>query len=103
VAVEKMVQNSILHEIGRWGGIIKNNKELRPVTQGKKTWGYTNEPDWNYGHFVGMIEGLAVLYHHVMHHRQITQKELIVNERIFLQKIIVVTHFKRLYYNVNGM
>jgi hypothetical protein len=93
VAVEKMVQNSILHEIGRWGGIIKNNKELRPVTQGKKTWGYTNEPDWNYGHFVGMIEGLAVLYHHVMHHRQITQKELIDIEEFINQNTLEMKEF----------
>ena len=75
MTIEKMVENSILHEIKRWSKIIIQQKELCPNTE-KQKWNYTNEQDWNYGHFIGMIEGLAVLYHHVTHHRQITPQEL---------------------------
>lgn len=73
---ERMIQNSILHEINRWGEIITKQKELCPTMDDKNKWGFMNEFDWRYGHFVGMIEGLAVLYHHVTHHRQITPEEL---------------------------
>ena len=73
---EKMIQNSILHEIKRWGEIITNNKELTPKIEDKAEWSFVNESDWKYGHFIGMIEGFAILYHHVMHHRQITLSEL---------------------------
>ena len=73
---ERMIQNSILHEINRWGEIIRNEKELNPAIKGKDEWSFVNESDWRYGHFIGMIEGLAVLYHHVTHHRQITPDEL---------------------------
>ena len=72
---ERMIQNSILHEIKRWGDIITQQKELEPVKDAKK-WNSSNDSDWRYGHFIGMIEGLAILYHHVMHHRQITPNEL---------------------------
>ena len=75
MAPEKMIQNSILHEISRWSNIVINNNELAPI-QEQEGWEYTNESDWRYGHFIGMIEGLAVLYHHVTHHRQITPEEL---------------------------
>jgi len=72
---ERMVQNSILHEISRWSNIIANNSDLSPI-QTSEGWNFVNESDWRYGHFIGMIEGLAVLYHHVTHHRQITPEEL---------------------------
>lgn len=75
MAPERMVQNSILHEISRWANIITKNSDLSPV-QEKDRWNYINESDWRYGHFIGMIEGLAVLYHHITHHRQITPEEL---------------------------
>ncbi|MDH3678273.1 MAG: hypothetical protein OEQ12_08240, partial [Nitrosopumilus sp.] len=51
-------------------------KELKPTIDDKQKWNFINKSDWNYGHFVGMIEGLAILYHHVTHHRQITPNEL---------------------------
>ena len=76
MAPERMIQNSIIHEINRWGEIITKQKELSPAIEGKGKWHFVNESDWRYGHFVGMIEGLAVLYHHVTHHRQITPEEL---------------------------
>ena len=72
---EKIIQNSILHEIKRWSEIITKQKELKPITD-KQKWNFVNASDWKYGHFIGMIEGLAVLYHHVVHHRQITPNEL---------------------------
>lgn len=74
--LERMIQNSILHEINRWEEIIKKKKEPNPGIQERGKWGFVNEFDWRYGHFVGMIEGLAILYHHITHHRQITQEEL---------------------------
>ena len=73
---ERMIQNSILHEIKRWSEIIIKQKELKPTVEDKQKWDFCNESDWRYGHFIGMIEGLAILYHHVMHHRQITPSEL---------------------------
>lgn len=73
---ERMIQNSILHEIKRWSEIITNQKELKPLIENKQKWNFVNDSDWRYGHFIGMIEGLAVLYHHVTHHRQITPNEL---------------------------
>lgn len=73
--MDKIIENSILHEIDRWGEIIVQNKPLRPLNNQIKL-GFANEKDWRYGHFVGMIEGLAILYHHVMNHRQITPAEL---------------------------
>ena len=73
---EKMIQNSIIHEIKRWGEIITNQKELRPAIEIKDKWDFQNESDFRYGHFIGMIEGLAILYHHVTHHRQISPAEL---------------------------
>lgn len=75
MAPERMVQNSILHEISRWFDIIANDKELSPIKE-KEGWDYVHESDWRYGHFVGMIEGLAILYHHIINHRQITPEEL---------------------------
>ncbi len=72
---EKMIQNSILHEIKRWSEIITTQTELKPIGN-KQKWNFVNESDWKYGHFIGMIEGLAILYHHVTHHRQITPNEL---------------------------
>ena len=74
--LEQMIQNSILHEINRWGEIIKNDRELNPDIKNQKNWNFSNDSDWRYGHFIGMIEGLAILYHHVTHHRQITPTEL---------------------------
>ena len=62
---EKIVQNSILHEISRWEKIITNKEELSPIKQ--KDWNYHNESDWRCGHFIDMIEGLAILYHHITH------------------------------------
>ena len=73
---ERMIQNSILHEIKRWSEIIIKQKELKPAVENKQKWDFFNESEWRYGHFIGMIEGLAILYHHVMHHRQITPDEL---------------------------
>ncbi len=75
MTLDRTMQNSILHEIMRWKNIVLNKSELCPV-QKREGWKYVNESDWRYGHFIGMIEGLAVLYHHVTHHRQITSKEL---------------------------
>ena len=72
---DRMVQNSILHEITRWKNIIINKSDLSPVRK-REGWNYANESDWRYGHFIGMIEGLAILYHHITHHRQITPEEL---------------------------
>ena len=85
MAPERMIQNSILHEIKRWGEIITNNKELKPHIENKIEWNFDNESDWKYGHFIGMIEGLAVLYHHVTHHRQITPEELKEIEHFILE------------------
>ena len=79
-----MIQNSILHEINRWSEIILKNKDLKPV-QKSEGWDYLNESDWRYGHFIGMIEGLAIFYHHVTHHRQITPEELLDIEN-FIQE-----------------
>jgi hypothetical protein len=75
MSLNRRVQNSILHEIARWKNIITNKSDLSPIQKGKG-WNYVNESDWRYGHFIGMIEGLAILYHHVTHHRQITSEEL---------------------------
>ena len=80
---ERMVQNSILHEISRWEKIITNKEELSPVQQ--KGWNYHNESDWRWGHFIGMIEGLAILYHHITHHRQITSEELTEIEKFIME------------------
>lgn len=80
---ERMVQNSILHEISRWEKIITNKGELSPIKQ--KDWNYQNESDWRWGHFIGMIEGLAILYHHITHHRQITSEELTEIENFIME------------------
>jgi len=73
---ERMVCNSILHEINRWSEIITKQKEIMPKIDNPKKWEFQNESDWKYGHFIGMIEGLAILCHHITHHRQIRPQEL---------------------------
>lgn len=76
MALDGKVKTSILHEIERWFKIIKGKKPLEPVESGKKDWRFINEKDWRWGHFVGMIEGLAILYHHINSRRQVTSEEL---------------------------
>ena len=89
---ERMIENSILHEITRWSEIIKNKGELSPIMEEEKGWNYVSRSDWRYGHFVGMIEGLAILYHHVTHHRQITPQELKEIEKFIMENTRELRH-----------
>ena len=36
------------------------NYEAKPAEQAQRRWKYKNASDWHYGHFVGMMEALAI-------------------------------------------
>ncbi len=85
MALDEIVQKSILHEISRWSHIIKE-RDLIPVPHSQEHWKYKSSSDWHYGHFVGLIEGIAIMYHHVLHHREITREEIKEIESIIENK-----------------
>lgn len=65
MALDEIIQRSISHEISRWSRIVKE-RDLMPVPHSRERWKYKNPSDWHYGHFVGLVEGIAIMYHHIL-------------------------------------